>query len=89
MVLGRSQRHTARAVYERNKIVENLQRRLAHGTKGSGKRGRFLTVNRDAVVLNEEAIDRDVSFDGRHGVRTSLLRDKHAAQDSCGCYGRS
>ena len=87
LVLRHSANHAARDAWEREKTVAKLQRRLAQGIKGSGRRSRFLKVSRRAVELDQAAIDRDASFDGIRGVWTSLDRDKHAAHDICGYYG--
>ena len=80
LVLRYSKKRAAKDAYERDRIVEKCKRRLTQGIKGSGKRGRFLKVDRNAVALDQDAIDRDACFDGLHGVWTSLDRDNHPAQ---------
>ena len=87
LVLRHSKKRAAKDVHERDRIVEKLKRSLRQGIKGSGKRGRFLKVDRDAVELDQDAIDRDACFDGLHGVWTSLDRESHPAQHIYAYYG--
>ena len=70
LVLRHSKKRADKDAHERDRIVEKLKRSLTQGIKGSGKRGRFLKVDRNAVELNQDAIDRDACFDGLHGVWT-------------------
>ena len=48
------------------------KKRLASGVKGTDRSSRFLKVRRDAIELNQEAIDKDRRLEGLHGVWTSL-----------------
>ena len=72
---------------DREAAVEKAARRLGEGIKGSGRRGRYLKVEKGAVSISEEAIMRDEQFDGLHGVWTSLGRDSHSAQEVYRYYG--
>ncbi len=87
LVLRHSKKRADKDVHERDSIVEKLKRSLRQGIKGSGKRGRFLKVDRNAVDLDQDAIDRDACFDGLHGVWTSLDRESHPAQHIYAYYG--
>ncbi len=54
------------------KAIEKVKKRFAKGVKGNGRSGRFLQVDQNAVILDEEAIEKDNKFDGFHGVWTSI-----------------
>ena len=66
---------------DREVAVEKAAKRLSEGIKGSGRRGRYLKVEKGSVSISEEAIRRDEQFDGLHGVWTSLEREKHSAEE--------
>lgn len=72
LVLRYCPKRAAKEAHEREKAVEKARQRLASGVKGPGRSGRFLKVSRDAVQLNEAAIDKDRRLEGVHGVWTSL-----------------
>ena len=52
-MLRHSKKRADKDAHERNRIVEKLKRSLTQGIKGSGKRGRFLKVDRNAVELDQ------------------------------------
>ena len=56
--LGHDYVVAAKDAHEREQAVKKARKRLASGIKGSGRKGRYLKVNRDAVKLNEAAIER-------------------------------
>ena len=58
----------------RDTLLAKLQAALDHGPKSViGNKGfaRFLRVNKDAVTINDEAIERDRRLDGKFVLRTS------------------
>ncbi len=65
-------KRAAKDAHEREKAVTKAQKRLASGVKGSGQKGRYLNVNRNAVKLNAAAIEKDRQLEGLHAVWTSL-----------------
>ena len=72
LILRYCARRAAKDAHERDQAVAQAKRRLASDVKGSGRRGRYLKVSRNAVTLNQTAIDRDAQLEGLHGVWTSL-----------------
>ena len=88
LVIRHSESRARKNALEREKTVAKLQQRLTQGIKGNGKAGRFLSVDRGAVTLDHDAIERDARYDGLHGVWTSLDRKRYAAQDIYAYYGQ-
>ncbi len=72
LILRYCPKKAAKDAHTREEAIEKAKKRLTAGIKGKGKGGRFLQVDRGAVRLNEEAIEKDKEFDGLHGVWTSL-----------------
>ena len=72
LILRYCPKRAAKEAHERDKAVSEARRRLAAQVKGSGRAGRFLKVDRNAIKLNEAAIKRDEQLEGLHGVWTSL-----------------
>ncbi len=72
---------------DREAALEKAEKRLSEGIKDSGRRGRYLKVEKGAVSISEEAVRRDEQFDGLHGVWTSLGREKHSAEEVYRYYG--
>ena len=72
LVLRYCPKRAAKDAHERRKAVEQAKKRLAAGVKGSSRSSRFLKVSRDAVQLNEAAIEKYRQLEGLHGVWTSL-----------------
>ena len=72
LVLRYCPKRAAKDAHERERAVEKAKKRLASGVKGTDRSNRFLKVRRDAIELNQEAIDKDRRLEGLHGVWTSL-----------------
>ena len=72
LVLRYCPKRAAKDAHERERAVEKAKKRLASGVKGTDRSSRFLKVRRDAIELNQEAIDKDRRLEGLHGVWTSL-----------------
>ena len=63
----------------RDREVKKLRTRLNQGFKGRGRHMRYLKVEKGAVSLDQEAIERDALLDGLHGVWTSLTESQMSA----------
>ena len=87
LVLRHCARRARKDALDRETAVEKAAKRLAEGIKGSGRRGRYLKVEKGAVSISEEAVRRDEQFDGLHGVWTSLTKEKHSAEEVYRYYG--
>ncbi len=72
LILRYCPKKAARDVHKREQAVEKVKKRLMQSVKGSGRTGRFLKVNPEGVSLDEAAVARDETYDGLHGVWTSL-----------------
>lgn len=87
LVLRHCAKRARKDALDREAAVEKARKRLCEGIKGSGRRGRYLKVEKGAVSINEEAIRRDERFDGLHGVWTSLEVEGHSAEEVYRYYG--
>lgn len=72
LILRYCPKKAARDVHKREQAVEKVKTRLTQSVKGMGRTGRFLKVDPKGVKLDEAAIARDQTYDGLHGVWTSL-----------------
>ena len=72
LVLRHCPKRAKKEAQDRDKAVKKATQRQAAGVKGSSRPGRYLKVDRDAVPLNEAAIEKDRQLEGLHGVWTSL-----------------
>ena len=72
LILRYCPKKAAKDAHAREKAITKVKKRLAQGVKGYGRSGRFLKVDQDSVRLDEAAIEHDKTFDGLHGVWTSM-----------------
>ncbi len=87
LVLRHCEKRARKDSQDREEALKKLERRIAGGIKGNGRRGRFIKVEAGAVSVDTEAVERDEKFDGPHGVWTSLPADKYDASRIYDCYG--
>ena len=72
LILRYCPKKAAKDAHARQKAITKVKKRLAQGVKEYGRSGRFLKVDQDSVRLDEAAIENDKTFDGLHGVWTSM-----------------
>ena len=72
LVVRYSPEKARKDAHEREHALEQLQKNLPQGLRGSGRRQRYLKIQKGAVCIDATAVQRDACFDGLHGIWTSL-----------------
>lgn len=87
LVLRHCEKRARKDAIDREEAVKKLERSIARGIKGGGRRGRFVKIEEGALSIDAKAVRKDEKFDGLHGVWTSLDKDTHDAHKVYEHYG--